>query len=258
MAHGQLYLMYSNLSGHTDKMPDKRLHAGDDGASERPTKRRRIVESRVNLRFRSLQIKTIIADGKEAIHTARKAGDSHIAPEGMLAIFADGSYCDREKNGGFGLAFKQPGRRSWEILGYKMKYCLSSIQAELAAIAEALAVAAFEADIHHPAGASIKVFTDSQSSIELLQDTCKDEMYWPSRPHFAAARCVADVLDRLSDVFADHKVEIHWCPRRSTAGTKIADDIASEARQGLFTRELRHPETRELDEDVLMLTQTYN
>jgi len=239
-------------------MPNKRLHAGDDGASQRPTKRRRVVESRVNLRFRSLHIKTIIADGEDAIRTAREAGDSRIGPKGMLAIFVDGSFCDRENIGGFGLAFKQPGRRSWELLGYRMEYCLSSLQAELAAIAEALAVAADEAEIHYPAGASIKVFTDSQPAIELLKEACKEEIYWPSRRHFAAVRCVADVLDRLSDVLADHQVEIHWCPRRSTVGTKIADDIASEARRGLFSLERRHPETRRLDEDVFMLTQTYN
>jgi ribonuclease HI len=130
-----------------------------------------------------------------------------------LVMFTDGS---RQENGAAGYAVAWKNGQSWEGVKVHMGYNQEAYDAECAAIARALEIAANST----PAPDCVTIFTDAQAAIRRMasDDPGPGQKYaLEARTHVVALRSAAP----------DTTIEVRWCPaHEGVEGNEKADEWA--------------------------------
>ena len=142
-----------------------------------------------------LEASVSIADAEWAEQEARRTDG-----QPGLTLWTDGS---RDEDGGTGYAVVWRKGRSWAGRKVHMGYFQEAYDAECAAIARALAVAAGRAK-RHKLG-KVRIFTDAQAAITRMTH---DEP-GPGQTYAIEARQAIAILRRQEPAI---EIEIRWCP----------------------------------------------
>jgi len=157
-----------------------------------------------------LDAKITVAEAAWAEQEARKADG-----QPGLTLWTDGS---RDENGGVGYAVVWRKGRRWAGRKVHMGYYQEAYDAECAAIARALAVAARQAK-RHKLG-RVRIFTDAQAAIARMTH---DEP-GPGQTYAIQARQAIAILRKQEPAI---EIEINWCPaHKGIPGNEVADGWA--------------------------------
>jgi len=154
----------------------------------------------------------------ERLNRRRRVGGTGGEEGGLptgLVLWTDGS---RDENGGTGYAVVWRKRRRWAGRKVHMGYFQEAYDAECAAIARALAVAAGQAK-RHKLG-RVRIFTDAQAAITRMTH----DKPGPGQTYAIQARLAIAILRKQEPVI---EIEIRWCPaHKGIPGKEVADKWA--------------------------------
>jgi len=170
-------------------------------------------------------LKIFVCGGKKTrqaeIDIAKNMPGIRPSRDGTMAIFCDGSlHIGPGESGGFALAFREPHRDRWTVQSYRIDDCPWIQHSEMAAIVEAVATAAVvKHDADNPIS-TIRVFTDSDTCLWILQDLQQGIEGSRNKRKFNKMRECLEPFTRVlaslvQNELADTIIEIRYLPRCS-------------------------------------------